>query len=206
MAQTGALLPSGEGNSASQAGSQAGTHLPPGEGSNVSQAGSQAGAHLPSGEGGSFSWAGSQASQASKAVTSWPGAHLPSGEGNNSVASQASQSGALLPPGEGSSSAPSPASEAGPHPPARENSSQAGNNPPTSQLGSQVNRSSRQDPRCSARQRALQASLGISTSSQAGSAGTQVVNPTPNPPNRLLQGSSQKTLTLSGSLTFPANL
>ena len=193
---------------------------PQGEGSNVSQAGSQAGAHLPSGEGGSFTQAGSQASQASQAVTSQPGTHLPLGEGSNSAASQASQAGALLPieegsrqagtllpPGEGSSSVPSHASRVGPHPhPARENSSQAGNNPPTSQSGSQVNRSSRQNSRHTARQRALQASQGISTSSQAGSTGTWKVNTIPNPPICSHKGLPQKSPTLSGSLTFPANL
>ena len=68
--------------------------------------------------------------------------------------------------------------------------SQAGNNPPTSQVGSQLTRSGRQNPRHSARQRALQASQGNSTASQVDSAGTWDVNPTPNLPNRLPQGSS----------------
>ena len=71
------------GHSVSQAGRQAGTHLPSGEGGSSSQAGSQAsqfqavtsqlgrqaGALLPSWEGGSFSQTGSQASQAFQAVT-----------------------------------------------------------------------------------------------------------------------------------------
>ena len=135
----------------------------------VTQSGRQAGAHLPLGEGGSSSQAGSQASQASQTgrpVTS------PS-------------------PEEGGSLAASPASQAGAHlPPAWENSSQAGNNLLTSQAGSQVTRSGRQNPRCSARQRALQASQGNSTASQADSTGTPDGNLTPNPSNRLPQGSS----------------
>ena len=85
----------------------------------------------------------------------------------------------------------SPASQAGTHLPlAGENSSQAGNNLPTSQAGSQVTRSGRQNPRHSARQRALQASQGNSTASQADSADTWDGNLTPNLPNRLPQGSS----------------
>ena len=44
--------------------------------------------------------------------------------------------------------------------------------------------------RCSARLRALQASQGTSTAPQAGSSGTWDANTTPNPPNRLPQGSS----------------
>ena len=79
------------------------------------------------------------------------------------------------------------ASQAGAHlPPAGENSSQAG------QSGSQGTRSGRQHPRCSARKRALQASQGKNTASQADSAGTWDSNPTPHPPNRLPQGSSQE--------------
>ena len=98
--------------------------------------------------------------------------------------------GALLPPGEGISLAPSPASQAGTHlPPAGENSSQAGNNPLTSQAEGQV---TRHNPRHSARQRALQASQGISIASQAGSSGTQDANLTSNLPNRLPQGSSSE--------------
>ena len=196
-------LPSGEGSNlaaqATQSGRQAGRCSPPlgKEAVYLRQAvrlprqllPSQAGTHLPSGEGCSLSQAGSQASQASQAVTSQPGAHLPSGEGSNSTASQASQTGALLPPGEGSRLAASPASQAGTHlPHVGENSSQAGNNPPISQEGSQVTRSGRQNPRCSARQRDLQASQDNSTVSQAGRAGTWDV--TPNLPNRLPQGSS----------------
>ena len=67
-----------------------------------------------------------------------------------------------------------------------ESPSQAGNNLPTSQAG----RSDRHNPRHSARQRALQASQGNSTASQADSAGSWEGNPTCNPPNRLPQGSS----------------
>ena len=70
------------------------------------------------------------------------------------------------------------------------NSSQAGINLPTSQAGSQVTRSGRQNPRHSARLRVLQASQGNSTGSQADSTGTQDGNLTPNPPSRLPQGSS----------------
>ena len=50
--------------------------------------------------------------------------------------------------------------------------------------------SDRQNPRCSARQRALQASQGNSTASQADSTGTRDGNLTPNLPNRLPQGFS----------------
>ena len=96
---------------ATQSGRQAGTHLPSGEGGSLSQAGSQASQSqvvtsqlgrqactlLPSGEEGSFSQAGSQASQASQAVTSQSGTHLPLGEGSNWVASQASQAGTPSP-------------------------------------------------------------------------------------------------------------
>ena len=55
---------------------------------------------------------------------------------------------------------------------------------------SEVTRLGRQNPRHSARQRALQASQGSSTASQADSTGTWDVNLTPNLPNRLPQGSS----------------
>ena len=141
-----------------------------------------------------------------KEATQWhlrlprQGALLPPKEGSR-------QAGALLPPGEGSSLVPSPASQTGlTFPLLGENSSQAGNNPLTSEAGSQVTRSSRKNPRCSARQRALQASQGISTASQAGSSGTWDANLTPNPPIGSLKGLPQKTPTLSGSLTFPANL
>ena len=61
---------------------------------------------------------------------------------------------------------------------------------PTSQSGSQVTSSGRQNPRHSARQRALQVSQGNSTAFQKDSAGYWESNPTPNPPNRLPQGSS----------------
>ena len=74
-------------------------------------------------------------------------------------------------------------SEATTNTPAGESPSQIGNNLPSSQAGSQVTtRSGRQNPRCSARQRALQASHRNSTASQADSAGSWEGNPTPNPP------------------------
>ena len=163
-----------------QAGSQAGALLPLGERSSVSQAGSQsvtsqAGTHLPSGEASNFSQTGS---------------HLPPREGSSLVAgSQSSQvAGRLVTPlspqGRRQSSG-SPAFQTGAHlPPAGENTSQAG------QSGSQSTRSGRQHPRHSARQRALQASQGNNTTSQADSAGTWDSNPTPHPPNRLPQASS----------------
>ena len=185
-------LPPGEGSNLSQVGSQAvtsqpGAHLPLGEGSNLA---AQEGTLFPPREGSSLSQAGSQASQA---VTSQPGAHLPPREGSSLVAgSQGSQASQVADrpvtspsPKEGGSLGASPASKAGTHlSPAGENSSQAG------QAGSQVTSSSRQHPRHSARQRALQASQGNSTASQADSAGTWDGNPTPHPPNRLPQGSS----------------
>ena len=155
----------------------------------------QAGSLLPLGEEGSVSQAGSQA------VTFQPGPHLPPMEGSSSAASQAgSQASQAFQAGRPVTSpslqekgrlVASPASQKGVHlPPAGENSSQAGNNFPISQAGSQGIRSGRQNPRCSARQRALQASQGNSTASQAYSGGPQEGNLTPNPPNRLHQGSS----------------
>ena len=67
-----------------------------------------------------------------------------------SQASQASQAGRPVTspsPKEGGSLAASPVSQAGAHlPPAGENSSQAGNNLPSSQAGSQITRSGRQNP------------------------------------------------------------
>ena len=107
---------------------------------------------------------GSQASQASQAAGT-PVTPLSPKEGGSPVATPASQVGATLPP-------------------AGENSSQAG------QSGSQGTRSGRLHPRHPARQRALQASQGNNTASQADSAGTWDSIPTPHPPNRLPQGSS----------------
>ena len=105
-----------------------------------------------------------------------PGRHSPSHQGSR-------QAGAPLPLGkEAAQHLLQPPGQTLTLPPTGDISSQAGNNPPTSQSGCQVNRSSRQNPRHSARQRALQASQGISTSSQTGSAGTWEVNPTPNHP------------------------
>ena len=109
---------------------------------------------------------------------------FPSREGSNSAISQA------VPPFPGDGTSSQAGSKATTHTPAGESSFQAGNNLPTSQAGSQVTRSGRQNPRLSARQRALQASQGNSTASQADSAGSWESNPTPNPPNRLPQGSS----------------
>ena len=162
--------------------SQAGTHLPPGEGSNLvgsqaTQAGRQA-ASLPPREGSSLA-----ASPACKA-----GGHLPSGEGSNSAITQA------VPPFPGDGTSSQAGSEATTYTPAGESPSQAGNNLPSSQAGSQVTRSGRQNPRHSARQRALQASQGKgnSTASQADSTGSQESNITPYPHNRLPQGSSSE--------------
>ena len=149
---------------ASQAGSQA---------SQASQAGRPVTSLSPK-EGGSL--AASPASQA--------GAHLPSGEGSNSAITQA------VPPFPGDGTSSQAGSKATTHTPAGESSSQAGNNLPTSQVGSQVTSSGRQNPRHSARHRALQASQGSTTASQTDSTGSWESNLTPNPPNRLLQGSS----------------
>ena len=96
--QAGALLPSKEGSSSSQAIA----HLPPGEGSNSPPAGSQAGALLPSREGSNSPPAiahlpPSEGSNSPPAI-----AHLPPGEGSNSYPAGS----ALLPSGEGSSSSP----------------------------------------------------------------------------------------------------
>ena len=210
--QPGTLLPPGEGSNSLQAGSQAsqavssqpGTHLPSGEGSYLA---AQAGTHLPLREGSSSSQAGSQVSQA--------GTQLPPGEGSSLVASQAGRQASQASQVEGrpettpshreeGSLVASTASQAGTHlPPAGENPSQAGI---TNQAGNQVTRSGRQHCRHSARQRALQASQGNSTASQADRACTWDSNLTPNPPNRPPKGLSQRTPTLSGSLTYPANL
>ena len=84
--------------------------------------------------------------------------------------------------------------------------SQAGNNLPSSQAGSLVTRSGRQNPRHSARQRALQASQGNSTASQADSTGIWDGNLHLTPLIGSLKGLPMKTPTLSGSLTYPTNL
>ena len=141
--------------------------------SQATQAGRLATSFSPE-EGGSL--AASPASQA--------GAHLPSREGSNSAITQA------VPPFPGDGTSSQAGNEATTHTPAGESSSQAGNNLPTSQAGSQVTMSDRQNPRHPARQRALQASQGNSTASQADSTGSQESNLMPNPPNRLPQRSS----------------
>ena len=180
--QAGSLLPSEEGSNlatqATQAGRQATpqvvAHLPPREGSNLAtQVGRPVTCFFPEEEG---SLAVSPASQA--------GAHLPPGAGSNSVITQA------VPPFPGDGTSSQAGSKVTTHTRARESSSQAGNNLPTSQAGSQGTMSGRQNPRCSTRQRALQASWGNSTASQADSAGSQESNLTPNPPNRPAQMSS----------------
>ena len=131
-----------------------------GEGSNSSQAGTL----LPLGEGSSVSQAGSQV------VISHSGAHLPLGETSSSLQASQVAGRPVTPPApeERGSPVASPASQAG-------NSSQAG------QSGNQGNRSGRQ--------RALWASQGNSTASQADSTGTWGSNPTTHPPNRFPQGS-----------------
>ena len=155
--------------------SQAGTLLPPEEGSNLAatQTGRPVTPPSPKERG---TLVASPASQA--------GAHLPSAEGSNSAITQA------VPPFPGDGTSSQAGSKVTIHTPARESSSQAGNNLPTSKAGSQVTRSGRQNPRHSARQRALQASQGDSTASQADSTGSQESILTPNPPNRFPQGSS----------------
>ena len=180
------------------------------------------GRHSPSpGEGGNL--AASQATQAGRQAVSQAGAHLPPREGSSLAASPASQAGAHLPSGEGSNSAITqavppflvtalPAKQAvrPPHIPCWGKPFPSRQQPPSSQAGSQVTRSGRQNPRHSARQRALQASQGNSTASQADSTGSQESNPTPNPPNRLPQGSSPEdpnpkwVINLSSKLLTPA--
>ena len=122
----------------------------------------QATAHLPPGEAGN-------SSQAT--------AHLPPGEGSSTF-----QAIAHLPPGEGSRS-----SQANTHPSPGEGrgNSQAG------QAGNQV-RSGRQGFRHSTRHRAPQASQENSAASQADSTNSWEGTPTPYPPNRLPQGSSNE--------------
>ena len=165
----------------------------------------QAGTHLPLGEGSSLCQAGSQASQASQTVTSQPGAHLPRREGS-SLASQASQAGRPVtsPSLEEGGLVASSASQAGAHlPSAGESSSQAGNNPPQvrqavkvlgqggkfpgAQLGKGLPRRTALLPR----QTVLVPRKTIS-----------LLTPLPGSP----KGLPWKTLTLSGSLTYPANL
>ena len=77
------------------------------------------------------------------------------------------------------------------HTPAGESSSQAGNNLPISQAVSQGTRHS-------ARQRALQASQGNSTASQADTASSWEGNHTCNPPIGFPQGLPQKTTSKVG--------
>ena len=80
--------------------------------------------------------------------------HLPSGEGSNLVAT--TQTVPSIPGDNASSQA---GSEATTYTPASESPSYADNNLPSSQAGSQITtRSGRQNPRHSARQRALQIS------------------------------------------------
>ena len=93
-----------------------------------------------------------------------------------------------------------------PYTPAREGPFQAGNNPPSNQAGSQVTGSGRQVTRCSTRHGALQASQGNSRNSQADSASPWEGNPPPNSQTVFPKGLPQKTLTQSGSSTYPANL
>ena len=166
----------------------------------------QAGTLLPLGEGSSVSQAGSQASQA---VTSQPGAHLLPGKGSSLAAgSQAPQASQVAgrpvtspSPKEGGSLVVSPASQAGTHlSPAEENSSQAG------QASSQVTRSGMQHPRHSARQRALQAFQGIALPPRQTVLVPGMAIQHLTPLIGSLKGLPQKTPTLSGSLTYPANL
>ena len=91
-----------------------------------------------------------------------------------------------VPPIPGDSTSSQAGGEATANTPAGESPSQAGNNLPSGQ----VDRSCRQNPRNSAKQRALQASHGNGTASQADSAGSWEGNPTSNPTNRVPQGSS----------------
>ena len=173
---------------------------------------SQAGAHLPPREGSSL--AASQATQAGRCSPSlrgrkqfinFPGRCLPFPQGRKQFSSISSLSGSCSPslrgrkqlnnnsavsPIPGDSASSQAGSEATTNTSAGESPSQAGNNFPTSQAGSQITTRSDRWSRHSARQRALQASQGNSTASQADSAGSQEGSLTPNPPNRLPQGSS----------------
>ena len=117
--QAGTLLPPGEGSNLSwQVGRQAGILLPPGEGNNSSQAGSQAGTLL-SGEGSSSSQTTAHLPLGEGSSISQAIAHLPPGEGSNSPlatahpptmeGSSSSQAIAHLPPVEGSNSLPATA-------------------------------------------------------------------------------------------------
>ena len=175
LPKTQAVSPIPGDSTSSHAGSEATTNTPVGE--SPSQVGnnlpsSQVGAPLPSGEGSNL--VASQATQAGRQLPS-----LPSVEGSNLPTTQA------VSPIPGDSTSSHAGNEATTNTPVGESPSQAGNNLPASQAG----RSGRHNPKCSARQRALQASQGNSTASQADSTGSWEVNPTPNPPNRLPQGS-----------------
>ena len=117
-------------------------------------------------------------------------AHLPSGEGSNS-----SQAIAHLPSGEGSNSSQAtallPSSEG--------NSISQSTNPPQAGQISNPTRAVRQGHRCPTRHRAPQSFQENSTISWED-------NSTSTPPSRSPQALPMKNLTLSGSLTFPANL
>ena len=149
-----------------------------------SQAGRQAGSHLPR---------DSATSQAVSAVSpnSPHSQENLSHEGSSLVSSQAGrQSGTHLPreiatSQEASASSHNILSGQGP--------SWAGNNPPT-QAGRQLGTQLDSGPH---------APQGNSATPQASSASSQEGTPSP---NRLPKGLPQKNLTLSGSLTYPANL
>ena len=225
----GAHLPSGEGSNSSP---QATAHLPPGEGSNISLAiahpppgeGSNislATAHLPTREAGSSSKATSHFPSRERSSSSQAIAHLPHGEGSGSSqatvhlppreAGSSSQATAHLPSGEGSST-----SQAIAHLPSGEgsSSSQANTHPSpwegrgnsqAGQVGNHV-RSGRQGFRYSTRHRASQASQENSAASQADSTNSWEASSLLPSPIGFPKGLLMKNLTLSGSLTYPADL
>ena len=111
-----------------------------------------------------------------------------------------------FPKKEGSLAA-SPPSQAGAHfPPAGENSSQAGNNLSSSQAGSQVTRSGRQNPWCSVRQMVPKLSRGTALPPRWTVLIPGMSIPQITPLIGSVKGLPQKTPTLGGSLTHPTNL
>ena len=215
--QASTLLPPGEGSNLSQACRQAVTPLPSGEGSNLTQAGTL----LPSGEGSNLSQAGRQAGALlpprEGSISFQATVHLPPREGSNSPlatahlptreGSNSPQTTAQFPTGEVSSS-----SQATVHPPPGEGNSSyqsttlpsPGEGSGNSQAGNQA-RSGKQVFRHSTRHRAPRLPRGTALPPrQTALTPGKATPPLPSPVG-FPKGLLMKNLTLSGSLTYPAN-
>ena len=221
----------GDGPRASQAGLGLGAHLPSGQGSNSSP---QATAHLPSGErsnsppatahlppreAGSSSQAPAHFPSGERSSSSQATAHLPPREGSGSSqatahfppreAGSSSQATAHLPPREGNSTGNCSSSFRGRKKffPGKYSSCPRGGrgNSQAGQVGNEV-RSGRQGFRHSTRYMASQASQENSAASQADSTNSQEGTLLLPSPIGFPKGLLIKNLTLSGSLTYPANL